>query len=263
MHKTANHSPDAPQLTLTRAYVELPVQPGLAAHVVCTWRDAPRPLRQPVLPDACIDLVWDGKDLVVAGPDTRPVPITSDATFVGVRFRPGSAPGFLGVSASELLDARVPLFELWGRPARELAERLGDQPDLSTTSLLADALVRKLDSARPSDRLVDEVVYELSRNTTNQAVVSSLTVKLGTSERTLRRRCADALGYGPKTLDRILRFRRALRLLRKRLPLAEVAFLAGYADQAHFTHECHRLATATPAALADNDRGSISANGCN
>ena len=41
-----------------------------------------------------------------------------------------------------------------------------------------------------------------------------LTKKLAFSERTLRRRFDDAFGYGPKTLDRILRFQRFLKLAR-------------------------------------------------
>src|SRR5437016_463978 len=45
------------------AYAERAVQPALAEHVVCTWVDHAREQRNPVLPDACIDLVWDGTQL--------------------------------------------------------------------------------------------------------------------------------------------------------------------------------------------------------
>ena len=70
------------------AYAEFGVQPALAEYVVCTWVDPVREQRRPVLPDACIDLVWDGATLFVAGPDTHAVAITSPASFVGIRFRP-------------------------------------------------------------------------------------------------------------------------------------------------------------------------------
>jgi transcriptional regulator GlxA family with amidase domain len=82
------------------------------------------------------------------------------------------------------------------------------------------------------------------------------------SERTLRRRCTAAIGYLPKTLDRILRFRRLLRLVLQRQPLVATAQLAGYVDQAHLTHEFHRLAGAAPGTLYDRPRLVISANGC-
>jgi AraC-like DNA-binding protein len=66
--------------------------------------------------------------------------------------------------------------------------------------------------------------------------------RLGLSERQLRRRSLAAFGYGPKTLQRVLRFQRALRLARAGEPLADAAFAAGYADQAHFAHEVRALA---------------------
>ena len=42
------------------------------------------------------------------------------------------------------------------------------------------------------------------------ARVAELGSALGVSERQLRRRFADAVGYGPKTLARVLRFQRFL-----------------------------------------------------
>jgi AraC-like DNA-binding protein len=72
--------------------------------------------------------------------------------------------------------------------------------------------------------------------------------RLDTSPRTLRRRCQETFGYGPKTLDRILRFQRFLRLARHSAGprLVELAFAAGYADQAHLTREVRRLSGLSP-----------------
>jgi AraC-like DNA-binding protein len=73
------------------------------------------------------------------------------------------------------------------------------------------------------------------------------------SERTLRRRFDESFGYGPKTLDRILRFQRYRRLARQ--PDASTAVLAveaGYADQAHLVRESRRLMGVTPQQLAQS-----------
>ncbi|TGT34837.1 helix-turn-helix domain-containing protein, partial [Mesorhizobium sp. M8A.F.Ca.ET.165.01.1.1] len=71
-------------------------------------------------------------------------------------------------------------------------------------------------------------------------------------ERTLRRRFDDTFGYGPKTLDRILRFHRFRRLQRQQsdASTALLAIEAGYADQAHLIRESRRLTGVTPTALA-------------
>jgi transcriptional regulator GlxA family with amidase domain len=74
--------------------------------------------------------------------------------------------------------------------------------------------------------------------------VESLAGDLGLSERQLRRRFHAAAGYGPKTLQRVLRFRRFLAACNP--DLARAALDAGYADQ---SHECTRLAGRPPAAL--------------
>nr|WP_232304021.1 helix-turn-helix domain-containing protein [Pseudofrankia sp. DC12] len=60
------------------------------------------------------------------------------------------------------------------------------------------------------------------------------------SERQLLRRCQLAVGYGPKTLARIVRFRRAVSLAPTGAPFATVA-AAGYADQAHLAREARAL----------------------
>ncbi len=80
--------------------------------------------------------------------------------------------------------------------------------------------------------------------------------EVGLSLRQLRRRCHAAVGYGPKTLQRVLRFRRFVARIDTRaqspgdLDLAALAAEAGFADQAHLTRECGRLSGLTPAALA-------------
>lgn len=77
---------------------------------------------------------------------------------------------------------------------------------------------------------------------------------LGISDRQLRRRFHRFVGYGPKTLDRILRFRRLV----SQSPairsgdgdLARLAAELGYADQAHMTRDCVALSGLTPGRLA-------------
>jgi AraC-like DNA-binding protein len=238
-------------------YREWAPRVALADRLVCAWRDPARPRPQPVLPDACIDLVWDGHTLCVAGPDTHAQPIAPGDTFVGVRFRPGAAPGFLSVPATELLDARVELSDLWGQDARDLEERLAANSG-GAADLLQDALELRLPTLGEPDPIVEALVHALVKRTSLLRAAHGW----GVSERTLRRRCNDALGYGPKTLERILRFRHGLRLLHARHPIADAAHLAGYADQSHFTNEAQRLASTTPAALA-TAVPTIAANGWN
>jgi methylphosphotriester-DNA--protein-cysteine methyltransferase len=85
---------------------------------------------------------------------------------------------------------------------------------------------------------------------------------LGVSERQLRRRFDAAVGYGPKTLQRVLRFQRFLAGMSRRedgVDLAQLAAAAGYADQAHLTREAGLLSGRSPAVLARDRTGVLAA----
>ncbi|GHG21425.1 MULTISPECIES: helix-turn-helix domain-containing protein [Amycolatopsis] len=66
------------------------------------------------------------------------------------------------------------------------------------------------------------------------------------SERRLRRRFVQAVGYGPATYLRVSRFQRAVALAPRISGLAALAAAAGYADQAHLSRECRALTGLTP-----------------
>ena len=74
--------------------------------------------------------------------------------------------------------------------------------------------------------------------------IDRLADELGFSERQLRRRFDDAVGYGPKTLQRVLRLRRFL--TSPGAGIAVAAIDAGYADQAHLARECRALTGLAP-----------------
>jgi len=219
--------------------------------LVCTWtRDGSSPANDVITPDGCVDIVWDGESVFVAGPDTGPVVLDACAVgraHTGVRFRPGAAPAFLGVPATEIRDQRVPLEELWGaETARCLTDRLASPA--RATSLLEAAV---LDHAgEPVDALAQAAVRAIARVPSTR--VDALADRLGVSERTLHRRMGAAVGYGPKVLARIVRFRRFLALVSRRdgQSLADLAHAVGYADQAHLARECRAFADRTPVELA-------------
>jgi AraC-like DNA-binding protein len=116
-------------------------------------------------------------------------------------------------------------------------------------------MLSTLSSRQPKPALFDPaaraIADRLAHDDGGRVSIPELTAALGLSERTLRRRCESAFGYGPKTLERILRFQQFLGLLRRSTAprLAELAAASGFADQAHLTREVRRLGGLTPAAF--------------
>jgi AraC-like DNA-binding protein len=235
-------------------YIEWPARYSPADSVRCAWVSRPGlGTGNRVLPDACMDIIWDGERLFVAGPDTGPVAVAvaEETAFAGVRFRPGRAPGFLGPPASELLDQRVDLADLWGEGVvARLVEHLAgtDEPE-AAADMLDRAVAGRAGGARGPDLVVDALVDLLWRRPASVGAVRRASTELSVGERRLYRRCCGAVGYGPKTLERVLRFQKALRLADQTGSLAVLAARAGYADQAHLTRESRRLAGTTPSDL--------------
>ena len=104
-----------------------------------------------VLPDACIDLIWQsGVGAFVAGPDTGPVPDSRPAgtVIVGARFRPGVGGAALGVPLSEVLDQRMDADGLPGVPRGRLPGSLSPEEAMRRVAAIAAQMVTE----RPPDR---------------------------------------------------------------------------------------------------------------
>ncbi|MFG2054705.1 helix-turn-helix domain-containing protein [Micromonospora sp. NPDC048930] len=265
---------------------------GIAGAVL--WESVSRgdaPTR--VLPDGCLDLLWSSRaGLLVAGPDRTAALSTGvpGERWVGLRLPPGVGPAVFGAPAYELRDRRVPLADLWGRAAGELAGRIdaalaaagaarprlasapagpaGPGSDAVVTvhpgraapavgwsappvaAVLEAVAVARLRAAGGPDPLGVRVAARLAAG----ATVAETAAEVGLGARALHRRSQLLFGYGPKTLARILRMRRALDLARAGTPLAETAALAGYADQAHLTRDVTELAGVPPTHLLRSAR---------
>ncbi len=234
-------------------YGEYPPPAELRPFVACLWTGTTSGEGAAVLPDGCVDVVWTGLDLIVAGPATRVARprLRPGLPKLGVRFRVGAAGAALGLPAHELLDATIPLSDVWGGHAHEIADAVSGA---QTPARALEALTRGVWERLPDPSAVDRIVRSAAvLGARFGRSVADLSTALAISERQLLRRFREAVGYGPSTLGRVLRFQRFL-WLAERSPgdapdLARLALDAGYADQAHLTRECRRLAAATPATL--------------
>lgn len=226
---------------------------GLGGVLSCLWmRVVPATGAAPmtVLPDGCADLIWSSEHgAFIAGPDTRPAPaeLAPGTVLIGARFRPGAGGPALRLSLDELRDQRVDAAEA----APLLAQRLPARLSPTEAAQRIGPAVAGLAAVARLDPEVGEGARLLAIRP--EMTVAHLAKALYVSERQLRRRFDAAVGYGPKMLQRVLRFRGLLaRLDAPGGPagLAQVASDLGYADQAHLTRETRELSGQTPAELA-------------
>ncbi|MFD1982971.1 helix-turn-helix domain-containing protein [Mesorhizobium newzealandense] len=188
-----------------------------------------------------------------AGLFAGPVVIESfgGACCVQVNFTPLGARRFFRRPMSELTDSMVVLDDVLGAEGMALRERLGNAPDWAARFDIAEAFVAaRLENAAETPL---EIAWAYDRIITSggRTRISSLAERLGWSRKHLASGFSNAIGIGPKTLSRIVRFNRALGLSRQ--PTADWADIAadcGYADQAHLVREFRVLAGETPTALS-------------
>lgn len=222
----------------------------LAGTLVCSW-DATFCGVVHMVPDGCMELMWlDGAGVLICGPETtmwsafHPVEVDG----CGVRIRPGVGPQLFGVPARVLADHRVPAAELLGASrADELEERIANAPAGVRSHVLLDE-VRRL---RSRSRATIEPLFPAMRLVERNGGVAGLADALGVTTRTVHRASERSFGYGPATLRSIVRLQRMLAWHKAdpALTPAELAAVAGYADQSHLGREVRARSGMTPTQL--------------
>jgi AraC-like DNA-binding protein len=173
--------------------------------------------------------------------------------------RPGEAARLFPEVPRELTDSDATLEELWGDDGRMLEDRMlvllerATREAWSADDLLRHAsadidqmLCRRLAAhGAAADVRVRAAAALLERG----AAVREAAERVVISERQLGRRFAERVGLNPKTFARVRRLQRAAAFLARGSTPSQAAVLAGYADQAHFTHEATALAGVPPSAL--------------
>jgi len=186
---------------------------------------------------------------LVGGLHTSPALIRHSGSQYGVQMAitPQGALALLGVPAAELsqsvfhLDQVVPA-------GGELIERLTAATSWQTRwRVLDDFFLQRVrdDAAWPAEL---RHAWGLMRRHHGTVGVAEIADAVGWSRRHLSQQFTRHIGLSPKVAGRVLRFERAQHLLRSasQPPLATVAAVCGYADQAHMTREWHQFAGTTP-----------------
>lgn len=237
-------------------YREFAPAPDLRDFVACTWikivRHRGGPPLVPIIPDGCSDLITygDGAPFVV-GPDrvTRWAELRDGLVITGLRLRPGAMRVVFGPRADEMLGAHAALADLQ-RGADRLQHELEGARSLDDRLAALEGWTRSR-LQRVPDRARAIVGACRSLAAAPQIAIDRIADELGIGVRTLHRDIVAACGYGPKTLQRIMRVQRALRAAHAAGPtarLGDVALVAGFADQAHMTRDFRSITGFTPTA---------------
>lgn len=233
--------------SLDMRYLEFAPSRPLRPFVHCLWTLSTGPSGlEPVLPDGRAEVVIhrgqpfqqldaDGvlreqARVVVAGQLTRPAVVgpVEDGEVLGIRFRTAGARAVLRLPLHEISDRLLPLQAVHPALARSLTEAVDRGPALQAVTrclerwLCSAKVVRPHAISAPAVALLGagRPVWGVAR-------------ELGCSERTLERHLRADVGVSPKTLQRIIRFRRFFALVQGGESGSIASVRAGYYDQSH------------------------------
>lgn len=168
-----------------------------------------------------------------------------------VDLTPLGAYQLLGIPMHELSNKVIPVIDVLNGEDRALEEYLGN---LESWDERFQVLERFLTSRiLELNRVSPEMHWAWTQLTMSHGTtpVSLLTDELQWSRKRLRDVFNRELGFPPKLIGRMLRYRRAVDLVcvRPYRSLAEIATMAGYYDQAHLHRDVQAFAGLTPAGL--------------
>jgi AraC-like DNA-binding protein len=207
-----------------------------------------------------------GEPVFIVGGNGREITLRSGEGFVaGVHLRPalsrssGAQRGvqvelplstlrrLLGLPMHELIDRVIPLHDLLGRRGDAMTVALADADSLETRiSLLESALMQRVTETGALDRRQLQALHLL--RTRSDLDISAVGDVIGYSRKHLADRVRDAVGVGPRSYRRLLRFQGLMRSLTHQAApdWATLAQRAGYFDQSHLIREFGEFAGMTP-----------------
>lgn len=236
-----------------------PLQLSIVDYSGGVERSPGRPWRQRELPGAIVPLIMnfgppfaiDGVwfDSFVAGMTDRAVMAesTGQSYSAQVNLSPLGAYRLLGVPMHELTNRTIPFEALWGHLATELIDRLFHAASWGARFDLLDQFF--FERMKRAKEIPKGIAWAWRH--VDQVDVATIAATLGISRKHLVTLFRQYVGLTPKVTARVLRFDRAVQLLRAPCTIAwsDLALRCGYYDQAHMIREFRELAGVTPGEL--------------
>lgn len=172
----------------------------------------------------------------------------------GIRFKPEGIYPLFGVPAAEFHAGFEDITLVLGHGFRAFCDQIREAPDTLARVSLTETYLRQRAS-----RLIEEVPYlsqaaEFIRQARGDLEVETVQAQLGISLRQLQRQFKAKVGVSPKHYLRLARINEVQRLLEAGhcLNLTQVAYQAGYTDQAHFIRDFKAITGETPGVFVRN-----------
>jgi AraC-like DNA-binding protein len=230
--------------------------PWVERHWSVHW-DLPagEQFEQEILPHPSVQLAFEAHCATVHGIGTRRFVARLEGVgrVVGVKFVPGAFPAFSARPMVDLVDRVLPLADVFGERARELARHVADEVDEVRAVERIEAFLRELSPRRDENGETVARLVAFIRDERSMTRSEALARHAGLSLRSLQRLFERYLGLGPKWVICRARVQEAAERVStgEAVDWALLAVELGYHDQAHLIHDFKAQVGFTPAAYAE------------
>lgn len=171
---------------------------------------------------------------------------------VQLALHPLAARRILGCPAAALSDQSCEASDVTGAWLTQLRDRTENSPTPDRRGLIDQAMRRAWTDGERNSGVRAEVVQAWRRLAASggRMKVSEVATEVGLSERRLAALFSAETGRSPKTVAQLIRFERAVRLLKDHRGLAEVGARCGFSDQSHLDRAFRRFAGCSPSRWA-------------
>ena len=173
-----------------------------------------------------------------------------------IRLYPEAMYPIFGVPAAEFINSSANLEEIFGPSFTSFCLKIEELKTVEERVQLADAyLLKRLYSAE-NKRPYVQMAADLIRRQKGDVSVENLSDEVCISTRQLEREFKNKMGLSPKTYMRIARLNTVLQLINQQpsLTLAQLSYLGGYADQAHFIRDFKQITGELPSVYVSDQK---------
>jgi AraC-like DNA-binding protein len=191
----------------------------------------------------------------LAGLSSAPVFIQSDgrASCLQINFNPLGARRFFNLPMHELTDRMVPLADVTDPELAAFVRRIEDMEHWTERLDHAKTYVTERLGRYSEPAGSTELAFRRLLGSYGRASISSVSKEIGWSRKHLAHQFRRDIGLPPKTVARIIRFDRVLRLTRTcpEINWSAIAIDCGYADQAHLIRDFSEFTGHSPTVWRD------------
>lgn len=225
----------------------------LQPYILCYWLSPSNQSNSyPILPDGCIDLVFElrpgNAHGMLYGTTTHimDINIRLGTPYLGIRFQAGQGRHFIKAATVELTNQSACASVLLSCSIQPVIEQITEKchyPEM--TFLLNQYFENCLSRYAPVPLAIDNAIRKIEQVAGNQRVQTILEVQ-ALSSRQMQRLFKQHVGVTAKQYAAICRFQYAINLIMHGNSLVNTAIDAGFSDQSHFNHDIRKLTGLPP-----------------